>query len=205
MSPATKNVPLKHDRTVPPGVLDATRRTIANKNTREIVTWDKYGYETNGAEAVATATCLPGGGPPLHYHTSYAERFQPVHGDLGLILGDGEPRVLESGETADVPIGVSHRFFNDSSKEVKFKAWVLPAHPGFEQSLYIMFGLNNDDLADPKTGLPNSILHTAVVADLGDMRFPGLTGRLINYFTKLLAMYARWTGVEEELLRKYWD
>ncbi|EXJ77059.1 hypothetical protein A1O3_10217 [Capronia epimyces CBS 606.96] len=197
--------PAKRDRTVPPGVLDPARRTIINKNTGEIVTWNKYGYETAGEAGMATATCLPGGGPPLHYHTSYSERFQPVDGELGVILGDSGPRHLMPGEGADVPIGVPHRFFNDSDKEVVFKAWVLPAHAGFEQSLYIMFGLNSDGLADPETGMPYSILHTAVVADLGDMRFPGFKGGVVNYFIRVLAAYARWSGIEEELLTKYWD
>ncbi|EXJ81699.1 hypothetical protein A1O1_07764 [Capronia coronata CBS 617.96] len=207
-STSTGNTMLKRDRRVPPGVLDSARRTICNKRFGEIVTWDKYGYETNGAEAVATASCLPGGGPPLHYHTTYAERFQPIDGDLSVMLGDGAKQthiVVKPGEAVDVPIGAKHRFFNESDKEVKFRGWVLPAHAGFEQSLYILYGLNNDGLGDPKTGLPSSLLHTAVVANLGDMRFPGLAGGMTNYFVKILAWYARWTGVEEELLKKYWD
>lgn len=196
---------MKRDRTIPPGIQDKSRRTITNKNTGETVTWEQYGYETKGESAMATATCQPGGGPPLHYHTSYAERFQPVDGELGVLLGDKGPQHLKPGEVADIPIGVAHRFFNDGDKDVTMKAWVLPAHAGFERSLYILFGLNNDGLADPVTAMPYSILHTAVVADLGDMRFPGFKGGLLNYFTKVLAAYARWTGVEEELLATYWD
>jgi hypothetical protein len=100
---------------------------------------------------------------------------------------------------------MTHRFFNDGDKDVTLKAWVLPAHAGFEKSMYIMFGLNNDGQADPKTGMPLSILHTALVADMGDMRFPGFKGGLVNFLTKVLATVARWSGVEEELLARYWD
>jgi mannose-6-phosphate isomerase-like protein (cupin superfamily) len=186
-------------------VLDERRRTITNKNTGETAHWDKYGYETGGKFATATATCQPGGGPPLHYHTSYAERFEAVQGELAVLLGEGDPIHLKPGETLDVPIGVQHRFSNDTQEDVTMRGWVLPAHPGFERSLYILFGLNNDGLADPATGMPHNILHTAVVADMGDTRFPGFKGGLLNRLTKVLAAYARWSGVEEELLKKYWD
>lgn len=196
----------KRDRNIPPGVLDEKRRTIRNKNTGETITWKTYGYETKGEKAVAELVCNPGGGPPLHYHTTYAERFEAVDGELGVTIGaKRETLRLKPGERADVPIGTVHRFFNDGDKDITFKGFVLPAHAGFERSLYILFGLNNDGLADPKTNLPHNILHTALIGDMSDMKFAGFQGRLMNYMGKVLAAYARWTGVEEELLQKYWD
>ncbi|KIW22394.1 uncharacterized protein PV07_12283 [Cladophialophora immunda] len=197
--------PSKTDRNTPPGIKDEKHRTIVNKNTGETITWTTYGYESEGKEANAILVCKPGGGPPLHYHTSYAERFEAVEGELGVILGNREPMHLKPGESADIPIGTSHRFFNDGDKDVTFKGFVLPAHAGFERSLYILFGLNNDGLADAETGMPHSILHTALIGEMSDMRFPGFQGGLMNYVGKVLAVYARWTGVEDELLRKYWD
>ncbi|OAP55379.1 hypothetical protein AYL99_10352 [Fonsecaea erecta] len=195
----------KADRNTPPGIRDEKRRTIINKNTGETITWTTYGYESGGKEASAVLVCKPGGGPPVHYHTSYAERFQAVEGELGVILGNREPIHLKPGESADIPIGTSHRFFNDGDKDVTFKGFVLPGHAGFERSLYILFGLNNDGLADPETGMPHSIVHTALIGEMSDMRFPGFQGGLMNYVGKVLALYARWTGVENELLRRYWD
>lgn len=197
------------DRNIPPGVKDEKRRVITNKNSGETITWTKYGYESDGTEASALLVCKPGGGPPTHYHTTYAERFEAVEGELGVMIGKDlnslKPIHLKPGEKADVPIGTVHRFFNDGDKDITFKGYVLPAHPGFERSLYILFGLNNDGLGDPKTGMPLSLLHTALIGDMSDMRFPGFQGGMMNYVGKLLAMYARWTGVEEQLLKKYWD
>ena len=118
---------------------------------------------------------------------------------------DGKKLLAKRGDRVDVPIGKTHRFFNEGDKPVLIEGSVLPAHAGFEKSIYILFGLNNDGLADPTTGLPYSLVHAALVGDMGDMRFPGFKGGMMNYIGKALAMYARWTGVEEELLKKYWD
>lgn len=198
MAPAPK------DRTIPPGIKDPARRTITNKLSGEIITFHKYGYETGGKSSEATLICKPGGGPPLHYHTTYAEKFiavkQPVQVNLG-----GKNIVIQPGEAADVPIGTPHRFYNDTEVDVEFEGHVLPSHGGFEKSLAILFGLCNDDLADPMTKMPKSILHTAIIADMSDMRFPGFGGAIANYLMIGLATFARWRGVEEELLQKYWD
>jgi mannose-6-phosphate isomerase-like protein (cupin superfamily) len=199
----------KRDRAIPPGVLDEKRRTITNQNTGEDITFQTYGYESGGKEAAALLVCKPGGGPPIHYHTTYAERFEAVEGEVGVLLGKDLSSLktihLKPGEGADIPIGTVHRFFNDGNEDVTFRGYVRPGHAGFERSLYILFGLNNDGLADPKTGMPHSLLHTALIGDMSDMKFPGFQGGMMNYVGKLLAMYAKWTGVEEELLKKYWD
>lgn len=192
------------DRTIPPGVADEARRTIINKQTGETITWTKHSYETNGESIEAILVVKPGGGPPLHYHTSYTERFEVLKQPLGVNL-NGKDLYLQPGESADVPIGSVHRFFNDTEEDITFKGYAIPGHAGFERSLYILFGLCNDGLSDPNTNLPISILHTAIVADMGDMRFPGYGGALLNYLMKGLAAVARWRGIEEELLKKYWD
>lgn len=192
------------DRKIPPGIANEARRTIFNKLTGETITFNKFGYETNGERSEAILVVGPGGGPPLHYHTSYAEKFEALKQTLGVAL-NGTNIYIQPGEAADVPIGAPHRFFNDTEEDITFKGTVLPSHAGFERSLYILFGLCNDDLSDPKTALPKSIFHTAIVADMGDMRFPGIAGGVTNYLLKGVAAVARWRGIEEELLKKYWD
>jgi len=195
----------KGDRNIPPGIDRPARRTIVNQATGETVTFEKYGCETHGEFTQAQLTCKPGGGPPLHYHNSYAERFRAVEGELGVALGDDPPTHLQPGEEADIPVGVKHRFFNDGDKDVTFAGYVLPAHPGFEKSLYVLFGLANDGFIDAQTGMPKSLVHASVIAELGDMSFPGLMGSVMKRVSKILAQWARWRGIEEELLKKYWD
>ena len=138
-----------------------------------------------------------------------AEKFEAVEGELGVLIGKDENSLkticLMPGETAAVPIGTHHQFFNDGDEDITFKGFVIPAHAGFERSLYILYGLNNDGLADPKTCMPYSILHTALIREMSDMRFPGFKGGLMNYVGTLLATYARFKGMEDELLKRYWD
>ena len=194
----------KRDRNVPPGVLSEARRTIVNKVTGESITWLKYGYETNGELSEATVDCNEGGGPPLHYHTTYNERFEAVEGQATIFVGDAKtPKRLNPGETAWVPMGTHHRFTSENGV-IKMKGQVIPSLPGFERSLYILFGLAQDDQCN-KEGLPNSIVQTAIISRMSDMKFPGLSGVFMNMLIEMFAWYGRVSGEEERLLQKYWD
>lgn len=187
---------------IPPGVQDESRRTITNAVTGEKVYFAKYGYETGGQYTEAIITCKSGGGPPLHYHFTYAERFEGIEGQLEVQLNDEQPRSVKAGEIVDIPVKTPHRF-SAGEKGAKFKGLVLPADAGFEQSLYILFGLAQDgELGND--GLPRSLIHTAVVGSLGGMSFPGASGAVLNVMTSALAAYARWSGVQDALIRKYW-
>jgi quercetin dioxygenase-like cupin family protein len=194
----------KRDRNIPPGVLSADRRTIVNKMMGERAEFRKYSYETEGKTSEITIWVRPGGGPPSHYHTTYAERFTVDDGELIVKLGNAKTITLKAGQSADVPTGVTHTFTAEGDKEVKFHASVIPAHPGFERGLYILYGLSGDDLLTPQ-GLPKSMIHTALIVDMSDMFFPGAQGLLMNCMVRILAVYGRWSGEEEKLLQKYWD
>jgi hypothetical protein len=41
------------------------------------------------------------------------------------------------------------------------------------------------------------------MANLGDMRWPGMLA-MANPLIQVVAAYARWSGEEERLLKKYW-
>ena len=47
-------------------------------------------------------TVSPGGGTPLHRHTSYEEHMAPTKGTLGVVLGEVN-KLFEVGEMAVVP------------------------------------------------------------------------------------------------------
>lgn len=194
------------DASVPPGVKDPSRRTIENPVAGEVGTFLKYTYETGGEYAEAEATCAPGGGPPLHYHRHYAEHFTAIEGDLLLFTSSdtkADPLHLKPGEHFRIPIGTLHRF-SAGPEGAKFKVRVEPGDEGFEKSIYILFGLARDGLLGTDC-LPKNPIHTAVVGSLGGMYFPGAAGALLNGVTMAMAAYARWSGVQDALIKKYWE
>ena len=185
---------------LPPGMLDAHNRTITNPSIKDQVIFEKYSAETGGEYTKLNIKVSPGGGTAIHYHNSYDETFHAITGDLGVVVGE-DTFQLRPGETKTVPVGTKHRFFNPySDRDVTFTTEVRPAHEGFERSLYILYGLARDGYCGEK-GLPNSMMHLCLVADMGDMSAPGAIGKII---VKAFAAYARWTGEEERLLQRYW-
>lgn len=102
-------------------------------------------------------------------------------------------------------MGTKHRFFNPSATEdIEFIGKVVPAHEGFEKTIYIMYGLANDGECDDE-GVPTSFVVMCLVGDMGDLKIPGpmkwFGGGLL---VKCVAAYARWSGLEERLINKYW-
>jgi mannose-6-phosphate isomerase-like protein (cupin superfamily) len=187
----------------PPGIRDHSRRTLSNPKIKDKVFIEKYGAETNGEYTLIRCTVSPGGGTPLHYHGSYQEQLTAKEGILGVVVGE-ETKTFQPGETAVVEIGTKHRFFNPSAdKDIEFVGKVVPAHEGFEQSIYIMYGWAEDGLCD-ENALPKSFVHLCLMADLGDMRWPGIMSVLGNPLIKSVAAYGRWSGEEDRLLKKYW-
>lgn len=185
---------------LPPGMLNAQNRTITNPLLRDEVYFEKYSAETNGEYTKLNIKVSPGGGTPLHYHNTYNEIFHAITGNLGVVV-DEETTELNPGESKIVPTGTKHRFFNPySDRDITFTTEVRPAHEGFEKSLYIMYGLARDGHCDEK-GLPKSMMHLCLMADMGDMSSPGALGKMI---VKAFAAYGRWSGEEERLLQRYW-
>lgn len=105
-----------------------------------------------------------------------------------------------------MPTGTRHRFFNPSeSEDIEFIGKVVPAHEGFEKSIYILYGLANDGKCDADAR-PTSFVTLCLIGDMGDLRFPGLMKWLGGgLLVKCVAAYARWSGLEAELLEKYWN
>jgi quercetin dioxygenase-like cupin family protein len=187
--------------TTPLGLRDPSRRNLDSTRVKYKVFFEKYGAETGGEYSLVRCTTAPGGGTPLHYHNSYREELTALDGTLGVVIGD-ETKNFQPGETAVIPIGTKHRFFNDTDQVIEFRARIVPAHAGFEQCIYIAHGLEEDGQCDEK-GVPKNFVHLCLLADLGDMKFPGMMA-LLGPLAKAVAAYGRWTGEEERLLKKYW-
>jgi quercetin dioxygenase-like cupin family protein len=74
--------------------------------------------DTNGASFEATNWVGPlMGGPPLHVHPTAEESYEVIEGTLEVCV-DGAWRILQAGESANVPAGVPHTLRNTSTEPV---------------------------------------------------------------------------------------
>ncbi|KAJ4420963.1 hypothetical protein N0V82_004005 [Gnomoniopsis sp. IMI 355080] len=205
---------------LPPGLRRSALRTIINPVTHEIATFKRYMSETNQAFSEIHVTVRAGGGVPLHYHAVRTETFTAVSSVMHIQKGS-EEIVLAPGETATVPPGCLHRFWNPSSssssageedeqKDMSFLVRVSAAaagskvdNEGFEKGLYIWYGLARDGLVG-EDGIARNPLHVAVIMYLQDTWIAGWGFWLLNPVFAFLYAVARWTGVEKRLVDKYW-
>ena len=58
------------------------------------------------------ASYAPGGSPPpAHFHPDQDEHFEVLAGSMTTVV-DGRERVLETGDTIDIPAGTVHQMWN---------------------------------------------------------------------------------------------
>jgi len=83
-----------------------------------------------------------------NYYLTFTEGFEVLAGRLDLRVG-GDHLVLGSGESAMVPLGTAHHFWNGASKPAVFEAEIRPARK-MERSLRAMVGLARDGKTNDK-------------------------------------------------------
>ncbi len=176
-------------------------RTIENPIIRDRVTFLKTSAETGGEYSEVLIELHPGGGNEPHYHTSFTESFTALEGQLGVLAGS-KRRLLSPGESATVPPRMVHCFFNPSSRVVKFKGEARPGHEGLEQFAQIAYGLARDGHVNKK-GYPNRLSHVALLMEMGDVRIPGPTFKLLAPVLRWIARRARERGLERGLVERY--
>src|SRR5438128_8402382 len=91
------------------------------------------GEDTNGKYALLEAIVPPGGGPPLHVHSREEEGFYILEGEITFTIGD-KRLVACAGMFANMPVGTTHSFKNESSKPAKMLISVAPA--GLEKMFF---------------------------------------------------------------------
>jgi mannose-6-phosphate isomerase-like protein (cupin superfamily) len=126
---------------------------IENPVTGERFTFLRTAAETGGELLQVELTVKPGGFLPLaHTHPFQEERFAIRSGTM-VITVDGVERVLEPGDSVAVPAGAPHEWHNGGEGDlvaiVEFRP-ALNAEACFESS----FGLAQDGLVDPASGIP---------------------------------------------------
>ncbi|TVY35371.1 hypothetical protein LSUB1_G004786 [Lachnellula subtilissima] len=160
------------DIRTPPGLRDEARRTITNVKMKDVVFFEKYSQETGGEYSRFEVKLSAGGGNVNHYHRTYVESFFVKSGILGVELA-GKTLKLSPGESAEVPIGSIHHFFNDSEEDCCFVGGCTPGHEGFEKGVYIIYGLANDGLTNEES-VPSNIVHLCLVMVMSELYWTGL-------------------------------
>lgn len=117
--------------------MNPTIRSPADGRTIAVV-GDVYrflatGDDTNGKYALWEAIVPPGGGPPPHIHSREAEGFYILEGEITFQIGE-ERVVATTGMFANMPIGTSHSFKNESNLPAKMLITVAPA--GLERMFF---------------------------------------------------------------------
>lgn len=170
-----------------------TNHTITNPAIGHRITFLQTGIETNGELLqVEYAVEKPETEPaiPLHKHLKCEERFEAVHGKLGVML-DGSRQVLEAGESVTIAPGTPHTFWNAGEGELRFIVDVRP--PGHLQIYWeTVFGLAQDGKVNVN-GLPN-LLQLAVVAPLADSYDPRLPVPVTKALVVVLGSFGRLLG-----------
>jgi len=122
----------------PPGLPQNVRISLPGEGRTIAVVGDVYrflatGAETEGKYAIWEAIVPPGGGPPPHVHRREEEGFFILEGEMTFRIGDGV-LVAKTGAFANMPIGVTHSFRNESDRPARMLIMVAPA--GLEQMFF---------------------------------------------------------------------
>lgn len=117
--------------------------------------------ETNGELLVSDLRVHPGGavlGP--HIHANADERFTVLKGKIGYML-DSQKGILQAGDSADLPRGIPHDWWNAGDEEARV---IVEIRPGARMELMIltMFSLAREGKTNKK-GMPN-LLQLAVTS-----------------------------------------
>ncbi len=173
-----------------------TNHTITHPAIGHRITFLQTAAQTNGQLLqIEYAVERPESKPaiPLHRHLKCEERFEVVHGKLGVVLG-GERRVLRVGESVTISPGTPHTFWNAGDGELRFITEVRP--PGELQTYWeTVFGLAQDGKVNVN-GLPN-LLQLAVVAPLADSYDPRLPIPVTKALVAVLGGIGRLLGYKD--------
>jgi quercetin dioxygenase-like cupin family protein len=176
--------------------MQEVRERIYHPGQKDYATFLKTSAETNGEYSLFEIEVAPEGGNSLHAHGVFTEEFKVIEGELNVQVGE-QHMVLKPGESALVPLGVAHRFYNTSDKRTVFHVELRPGHQGFEQTLRIAYRM-----ADVKQGVIKNLLTFGVLVELSDTKITDL-GFVMQPLFRLLASLARRSGLDKELMAQY--
>ncbi len=174
--------------------------TIENPKNKDAVTFLKTSRQTGGACTLLEVVLAPGGRNALHFHTTFAERFEAVECPLQLATADAK-LVLAPGESFTAEPHVLHCFYNDTKQPVRFHVELRPGNEPFELFLQVAYGLINDTWTLPG-GFPIHPLHLGVLYALGDTHYKGVL-QLLSPVAAWFARRAERNGTRQRLIDRY--
>ncbi len=175
-----------------------TDKELENLITGERMTFLVTAQETDG-EFVKIKDELPAGSvaTPMHYHLAYTETFEVLEGRLDVCIGGKKNHlVLKSGESAHVPVKVSHKFWNGSDEPAVFVCEIRPARQ-WEKSIRTAFGLARDGKTN-KAGIPTNVWELALLYELSESYITGMPLFLQKGVFGLLSRIARRKGYDPD-------
>lgn len=178
------------------------KKTFINPVYKDKVVILKTAADTAGAYSLAELTVYPGGGNTYHTHSAFTETFTAKEGNLGVMLGK-KKCILQPGQSVTVPRHTPHYFFNDGISPIVCHIQFTPAHDNFIKGLAIAYGLALDGKTN-KVGVPQSLMHLALLMKLTDTRPTFFIAKLLLPLLWLLAKRAEKKGIVDKLLEKYY-
>ena len=133
-----------------------------------------------------------------HFHPNQTESFEVVHGTMQGKVG-GEDRTVHEGESASVPAGVPHGWWNSGSDQAHIVVTFRPAM----QTELMLETFSRLSLAGkvPDDGTPRFPLMAVLLDDFHDETRPaGVPAPILWVMRKTVAPIARrlgWRGVEK--------
>jgi mannose-6-phosphate isomerase-like protein (cupin superfamily) len=133
----------------------------------------EYGYirvgteESNGELLVCDLRVRVNGAVlGAHLHPTVDERFTVLEGKIGYLL-DGKKGVLQAGQSADLPRGIVHDWWNAGDTEARVIVEIRPGRR-FEQMAITLFGLAQEGKTDKK-GVPNPLQMAVIAQEFKDV------------------------------------
>jgi quercetin dioxygenase-like cupin family protein len=133
-----------------------------------LYTWKALGDQSGGDYSLCEVRGPAGFAAPLHSHERENEGFYVASGEVTLILGDDEARLVEGG-FGFAPAGASHTFRLDSP-EARLLLLITPGAAGHEGMFAEMGEPARDHvLPEPPDGPPDFASLAAIAARHGTM------------------------------------
>ena len=102
-------------------------RTIRNTVTGHAFRLLRTARDTGG-ERLEMEVTYPSSSirPPMHYHPYQTEHFRVLSGEMTVVM-DGQPRILKTGDTLEVPPNKHHAMWNHGDQPAVMHWTVTPA------------------------------------------------------------------------------